>query len=106
MDPVTENKPMKSNRSAPFFILPLFILLNLPVHPVLAQNTDEMVRAMRDLLVDRELRERMERLGLNNAAHFSWERTAQKTLEVYYGVEAENRKQSATATSSQHVSKP
>jgi len=69
------------------------------------QNTDEIVRAMRDLLVDRELRERMERLGLNNAAHFSWDRTAQKTLEVYYEVEAENRKQKATATTPQHVSK-
>ncbi len=68
-------------------------------------NTDEMVRAMRDLLVDRELRERMERLGLNNAGHFSWERTAQKTLEVYYEVEADMRKQKASAPAAQHVSK-
>jgi glycosyltransferase involved in cell wall biosynthesis len=68
-------------------------------------QSDEMVRAMRDLLVDRQLRERMERLGLNNAAHFSWDRTAQKTLEVYYGVEAENRKHKSSAAAPQHVSK-
>jgi len=69
-------------------------------------NTEEMVRAMRDLLVDRELRERMERLGLNNASHFSWERTAQKTLEVYYEVEAAGRKLNINAARPQHVSKP
>ena len=70
------------------------------------QRTDEIVRAMRDLLVDRELRERMERLGLNNAAQFSWDRTAQKTLEVYYQVEAASRKQNSNAIKPQHVSKP
>ena len=43
----------------------------------------EMVRAMRDLLVDAELLARMERLGLQNAARFSWERTARDTHEVY-----------------------
>ncbi len=32
---------------------------------------DEIVRAMADLLLDRELRPRMERLGLQRAAHFS-----------------------------------
>jgi glycosyltransferase involved in cell wall biosynthesis len=70
------------------------------------ESTGEMVRAMRDLLVDRELRERMERLGLMNAALFSWERTAQKTLEVYYEIEAANRKQKTVASHPQHVSKP
>ena len=70
------------------------------------ESTAEMVRAMRDLLVDRELRERMERLGIQNAALFSWDRTAQKTLEVYYEVEAGNRKQKLVAPRPQHVTKP
>ena len=70
------------------------------------ESTGEMVRAMRDLLIDRELRERMERLGLKNATLFSWERTAQKTLEVYYEIETANRKQIAAASHPQHVSKP
>jgi glycosyltransferase involved in cell wall biosynthesis len=51
---------------------------------------EEMTRAMRDLLVDSELRGRMERLGLQRSAAFSWENTAQKTLAVYYEV-AESR---------------
>ncbi len=46
----------------------------------------EMALAMKDLLVDSELRARMERLALARAAHFSWERAARQTLEVYYEV--------------------
>jgi glycosyltransferase involved in cell wall biosynthesis len=46
----------------------------------------EMVRAMRDLLLDAELRARMERLGQQRASLYSWERTARKTLDVYYEV--------------------
>lgn len=46
----------------------------------------EMVRAMRDLLLDAELRTRMERLGSQHAAHYNWERTARRTLDVYYAV--------------------
>ena len=37
-------------------------------------------------LVESELRARMERLGLARASHFSWERTASATLDVYYEV--------------------
>ncbi len=48
--------------------------------------TAEMTRAMADLLLDAELRARMERLGLHRAAQFSWENTARKTLDVYYDV--------------------
>lgn len=47
---------------------------------------DEMVRALADLLLDGELRARMERLGLQRAAHFSWQKTAQRTLEVFHEV--------------------
>jgi glycosyltransferase involved in cell wall biosynthesis len=46
-------------------------------------SVDQMVRAMRDLLLDAELRARMERLGLQRAAQFSWRDTARKTLSVY-----------------------
>ncbi len=46
----------------------------------------EMVLAMRDLLLNPELRLRMERLGMQRAAMFSWERTAARTLDLYYEV--------------------
>jgi glycosyltransferase involved in cell wall biosynthesis len=46
-------------------------------------SIDQMVRALADLLLDSELRTRMERLGLQRAAHFSWQKTAERTLEVF-----------------------
>jgi glycosyltransferase involved in cell wall biosynthesis len=46
----------------------------------------ELVRAMRDLLLNSELRSRMERLGMQRAAMFSWEKTASQTLELYYRI--------------------
>ena len=46
-------------------------------------SVDEMVRAMADLLRDSQLRARMERLGLQRAAHFSWKKSADRTLDVY-----------------------
>ncbi len=56
-------------------------------------SVDEIVRALADVLLDSELRARMERLGLQRAAHFSWQKTAQKTLELFYEVaEAPARK--------------
>ena len=57
-------------------------------------SSSEMVRAMADLLLDAELRARMERLGLQRAARFSWRATAQQTLEVYREV-AEHRRATA-----------
>jgi glycosyltransferase involved in cell wall biosynthesis len=48
--------------------------------------TDEMVRAIADVLLDAELRGRMERLGIQRAAHFSWQKTAQKTLDAFHQV--------------------
>jgi len=45
-----------------------------------------MVRAIADLLLDAELRARMERLGLQRAAQFSWQKAAQQTMEIYYEV--------------------
>lgn len=49
-------------------------------------RTEEITRALRDVLLDAELRGRMERLGLQRAAHFSWQRTAELTLDVYHSV--------------------
>jgi len=49
-------------------------------------RVDEIARAITDLLLDAELRTRMERLGLQRAAHFSWQRTAERTLEVFRDV--------------------
>jgi glycosyltransferase involved in cell wall biosynthesis len=49
-------------------------------------DTGEIVRAMRDVLLDPELRTRLERLGLHRASLFTWERTARRTLEIYHEV--------------------
>jgi glycosyltransferase involved in cell wall biosynthesis len=49
-------------------------------------STSEMTRAMLDLILHPELRLRTERIGLQRSAQFSWRRTAEKTLEVYYEV--------------------
>jgi glycosyltransferase involved in cell wall biosynthesis len=49
---------------------------------------EEITRAMRDILLDAELRGRMERLGLQRAAGFSWKKSARATLDVYKQVVA------------------
>ena len=49
-------------------------------------SADEIARAMLDLIQLPELRLRMRRLGLQRAPQFSWQKAAQKTLEVYYAV--------------------
>ncbi|MGH9656892.1 MAG: glycosyltransferase family 4 protein [Bryobacteraceae bacterium] len=54
-------------------------------------SSGEIARAMSDLLRDPELRTRMERLGQQRAAHFSWNKTARRTLDVYYEVASQNR---------------
>ena len=46
-------------------------------------NPDEIARAMKDILLDHQLRARMERLGLQRAALFTWQETARRTLDVY-----------------------
>ncbi len=51
----------------------------------------EMARALIDLAVDGELRARMERLGQQRAALFTWERAARQTLGVYYDVAGQAR---------------
>jgi len=49
-------------------------------------DRQDLVLAMRDLLLNPELRSRMERLGMQRATTFSWEKTASKTLELYYQI--------------------
>src|ERR1700722_1448307 len=49
-------------------------------------SVPEMARAISDVLLDDELRVRLERLGTQRAASFTWERAAQRTLDVYYEV--------------------
>ncbi len=43
----------------------------------------QMVRVLRDLLAEEDLRARMKRLGMQRAAQYSWRRTAEQTLAVY-----------------------
>jgi glycosyltransferase involved in cell wall biosynthesis len=52
------------------------------------RSTSEMTRAICDVLLDPQLRARLERLGAQRAALFSWESAAKHTLEVYACVAA------------------
>lgn len=56
-------------------------------------STREMVRAMQDVLLDAGLRARLERKGAQRATMFSWNRTAARTLDVYYDVAGAPRPQ-------------
>jgi glycosyltransferase involved in cell wall biosynthesis len=58
----------------------------------------DVVFAMRDLLLNPELRQRMERLGVQRATTFSWTRSAAKTLDVYYNVAGHASKESAVTS--------
>jgi glycosyltransferase involved in cell wall biosynthesis len=60
-------------------------------------SNDEIVLALRDLLLNAELRQRMERLGMQRASMFSWENTASKTLDLYYAVAGETSRTAAPA---------
>jgi glycosyltransferase involved in cell wall biosynthesis len=54
-------------------------------------SVPEMARAISDVLLDDEMRLRLERLGTHRAASFTWERAAQRTLDVYYDVAGVSR---------------
>ena len=58
----------------------------------------EVTRAILDVLLDPELRARLERLGLQRAAAFSWEKSASRTLQVYYDVAGHRRRAKAAIT--------
>ena len=46
-------------------------------------DTDALAQAMRQVLTDDKLRDDMVRKGLEQSERFSWEKTAEQTLEVY-----------------------
>lgn len=56
------------------------------------QSKAEIVRAMADILLDAGLRARLERLGQQRATQFTWNRTAQRTLDLYRDVAESNRR--------------
>jgi glycosyltransferase involved in cell wall biosynthesis len=60
-------------------------------------DAGDIMRAMADILRDTELRSRMERLGVQRAAHFSWQNSARATLDVYAEVVAERSPVPVTA---------
>ena len=55
-------------------------------------SKEEIARAMLDILLDPELRARLERLGMQRAAAFSWEKSAVRTLQVYHEVAGRRRR--------------
>jgi len=63
-------------------------------------STGEMVRAISDVLLDAELRQRLERLGAQRASLFSWEKAAERTLDVYAQVAGQHRKVKAAVPAS------
>jgi glycosyltransferase involved in cell wall biosynthesis len=54
-------------------------------------SSGEITRALKDILLDTELRNRMERLGLKRAAGFTWKKAAAATLDVYKEVVRQER---------------
>lgn len=64
------------------------------------RSNEQLMLAMRDLLLNPELRTRMERLGTQRAATFSWESTAAKTLELYYEIAGQAKSSPTPATKS------
>jgi len=63
----------------------------------------DLVFAMRDLLLNPDLRQRMERLGVQRAAMFSWTSSAAKTLDLYYSVAGDASGSSAAVRRSRSV---
>jgi glycosyltransferase involved in cell wall biosynthesis len=64
-------------------------------------STEQMTRAIRDVLLDPELRTRLERLGAHRASLFSWQRAAERTLDVYARVAGGNKKSMKAAVRTQ-----
>jgi glycosyltransferase involved in cell wall biosynthesis len=68
-------------------------------------SQQDLVFAMRDLLLNPELRQRMERLGVQRAAMFSWSNSASKTLDLYYAVAGGTSKADAAVRKSRSVAR-
>jgi len=115
---VTDEDLLQLYNGCDFFVFPSFYEgFGLPVleamacgRPVACSNTSavhevadaaavlfnphslpEMTRAILDLALDPDLRARMGRLGLARSAHFSWRKSAEQTLQVYYEVARSDR---------------
>jgi len=54
-------------------------------------KTEDLVKAMYEVLSNKNLQEKMKTEGLKRARRFSWEQTARKTLEVYHEVYMESK---------------
>ena len=54
-------------------------------------SVEDQMRAIRDVLLDTELRERMAKKSLQRAKLFNWRDTASKTLDTYYRVADKQR---------------
>ncbi len=66
------------------------------------RNPTSIQRAMADILLDSELRERMESRGLQRAAQFNWRKSARATLDVYREVIAERTLLAEPVAARQH----
>jgi glycosyltransferase involved in cell wall biosynthesis len=55
-------------------------------------SVEEMASAIRDALIDSDLRARLERIGQQHASKFSWQKSAASTLNVYYEVAGASRR--------------
>jgi alpha-1,3-rhamnosyl/mannosyltransferase len=53
-----------------------------------ALDVDALRMALQEVLEDKELCERLGRLGVQRAATFTWRRTAVETLDVFNRVQA------------------
>jgi glycosyltransferase involved in cell wall biosynthesis len=62
-------------------------------------EVDDIKRALADILLHPELRARMERLGLQRAALFTWQKSARATLDVYKAVYKEASKEAGSRPS-------
>jgi alpha-1,3-rhamnosyl/mannosyltransferase len=54
------------------------------------RSSNEVARAIRDVLVDSERQEHLKRAGIARASQFTWEKAARETLAIYHNVLAAN----------------
>ena len=47
------------------------------------ENVFDIARGIRDVLLDEDLRQRLITKGKEQAARFSWDRTAREVMEIY-----------------------
>ena len=55
-------------------------------------STESLMNSIKTLLIGPELRQTLIQQGLKQATHFSWDKTAQKTLELYLAIYSESYK--------------